>query len=340
MRRIPLLTAAALLAASWSLAGAGPNKVRIGYPSAGALINGQVGLVLANTDILARNGLDAEVVPFLYGTQMQEALLAGKIDVALTSEANFVNLAAKFPCKVIATLGSAGRIAIMVRKDSPAVKVADLKGKTVATVFGTSAHYPAVQWVLKAGLAPDKDVKVVHMAASEGRAALVKGDVDAIVIWDPFVEDFIQKKAARILEYSPAFLTTTVASADFLRRSPGAAENFLVALHQAALYMARNHSAVNGWLAKSMGVPAGIIDKGSRYNAVYAGAKRLKDIDLEPAGALLARLKEIADFNLQGGLLKERSPVLENVDAGFAAAARAKALAGKFDLAGVSLKEK
>ncbi len=329
-----------LLAACCAAAGAENNHIRIGYPSAGALINGQVGTVLANTDILAKNGLDAEVTPFLYGSQMQEALLAGKIDVALTSEANFVNLAAKFPCKVIATLGPAGRIAVMVREGSPLNKVSDLKGKTVTTVFGTSAHYPAVQWLLKAGLTPDKDVKLVHMAAAEGRAALMKGDIDAIVIWDPFVEDFIEKKAARMLDYSPSFFTTTVVSAEFLKNEPAAAVNFLAALQQAVLYMAKNHALANGWLAKTMGVSAEIIDKGSAFNTSYARAKKLKDINLAPAKDLLTRLQQIADFNLASGLLKEKSPVLENVDPSFAKTAREKALAGKFDPAAVSVKEK
>lgn len=333
MKKIFLAAAAAALLAGG--ASAEGRRIRVGYPSAGALINGQVGAVLANTDILAKNGLEAEVIPFLYGTQMQEALLAGKIDVALTSEANFVNLAVKYPCKVIATLGSAGRIAVMVKEGSPIRKVADLKGRTVCTVFGTSAHYPAVQWLLKAGLDPAKDVKLVHMAAAEGRAALVKGDLDAIVIWDPFVEDFVEKKAARVLEANPSFLTTTVASADFLKNSPEAAEDFLVALQQAALYMARNHAQVNEWLSKTMGVAPGIIDKGSAFNKAYAKARRLKDIDLVPGKELLTRLQQIAEFNLSTGLLKEKSPVAENTETGLAKRAREKALASKFDPAKV-----
>lgn len=330
-----IILAAAAVAALAGAAGAEGRRIRVGYPSAGALINGQVGAVLANTDILARNGLEAEVIPFLYGTQMQEALLAGKIDVALTSEANFVNLAVKYPCKVIATLGSAGRIAVMVKEGSPVKKVADLRGKTVCTVFGTSAHYPAVQWLRRAGLDPAKDVKLVHMAAAEARAGLVKGDIDAIVIWDPFVEDFVEKKAARVLEANPSFLTTTVASAEFLKRSPEAAVDFLAALQQAALYMALNHERVNEWLSKTMGVAPAIIHKGSAFNKTYSRARRLKDIDLAPGKELLTRLRQIADFNLSSGLLKEKSPVEENTEAGFAKAAREKALASEFDPAKV-----
>ncbi|HNW44423.1 MAG TPA: NrtA/SsuA/CpmA family ABC transporter substrate-binding protein [Elusimicrobiales bacterium] len=295
---------------------------------------------MERTDILEKNGLEAEVTPFLYGPPMQEALLAGHIDIALTSEANFVNLAAKFPCKMIGTLGSAGRIAVMVKTDSPVKSVADLKGKTVVTVFGTSAHYPAVQWLLKAGLDPAKDVKLLHMAAAEGRAALLKGDIDAIVMWDPFVEDFVQKKAARILKYNPSFWTTTVASEEFLKRSPAAAEKFLLALHEAALFMARNKDLVNGWLSKTMNVAPALIDKGSSYNTNYAKAKKLKQVDIVPGAELLERLDAIADFNLHNGLLKQKSPVREKTDLSFVKAAAKTARSLKFDAGTVAVREK
>ncbi|OGS12402.1 MAG: hypothetical protein A2234_02885 [Elusimicrobia bacterium RIFOXYA2_FULL_58_8] len=319
---------------------AAAEKIRIGYPSAGSLISGQIGAILERTDILERNGLEGEVTPFLYGPPMQEALLAGHIDVALTSEANFVNLAAKFPCKMIATLGSAGRIAIMVRNDSPIKSVADLRGKTLATVFGTSAHYPAVQWLLKAGLDPAKDVKLLHMAAAEGRAALIKGDIDAITMWDPFVEDFIQKKAARVLQHNPSFWTTTVASEEFLKNKPDTVVNFLLALHEASLFLALNKELANGWLSKTMNVSPAVIDKGSSYNSNYARAKKLKDISIVPGKELLERLKQIANFNLASGLLKEKSPVKEKTDLSFAKAAAKKANEFKSGPATVRIKDK
>jgi len=319
---------------------ASAEKIRIGYPSAGALINGQAGAILEKTDILEKNGLEGEVTPFLYGPPMQEALLAGHIDIALTSEANFVNLAAKFPCKIIATLGSAGRIAIMVREDSPVKSVAGLKGKTITTIFGTSAHYPTVQWLQLAGLDPARDVKLLHMAAAEGRAALIKGDIDAITMWDPFVADFVRKKAARVLVYNPSFWTTVVASDEFLEKSPEAAERFLLALHEAALYMARDKGLVNGWLSKTMNVAPAIINKGSSYNSNYAKAEKLKDIRLVPSAELLERLGQIADFNLASGLIREKSPVKEKTELSFVKKAAAQAGTLKFDPGKVRVLEK
>ena len=332
-------TAFIFLAVLFFAGGAYAEKVRIGYPSAGALINGQIGHILEKTNILEMNGLTAEITPFPNGAPMQEALLAGHIDVALTSEANFVNLASKFPCRVIASFGSAGRIALMVKDDSPIKNTAGLKGKTVTTVFGTSAHYPAVQWLLKAGLDPEKDVKLVHMA-SGSRAALLTGDVDALVTWDPNVEDMVQKKIGRVLEANPAYWTITVVSEKFLKEQPEDAVKFLVALHEAALFMAANKDLANGWLSATMAVPADIIAKGSSYNENYSKAKKLKDVKLTPSADLIKRLQQIADFNLKNGLLKAPSPVKEKTDLSFAKAAAAKVKTLKYDPASVVVKSK
>lgn len=315
-------------------------RIRIAYPDAGALINGQVGHILEKTDILEKNGLDAEVIGFPYWPPMQEALVSGSVDVVIASEANFVNIAAKFPCKLIATVGSAGRIAVMVREDSPAKSIADLKGKTVTTVFGTSAHYPAVKWVLDAGLTPGKDIKVLHMAAAEGRAALAKGDIDAFTIWDPYVEDMVQKKSARVLVYKTSFLTTTIASEDFLKREPDAAVRFLTALHEAVLFMAKNKELVNGWLSKTNNVAPALIDKGSRYNYNYSKARKLKDVRIIPDEELLTLLENISDFNVKNSLQAEKTPVREKTDLSFVKTARARALSLKFDPASVAVKAK
>jgi len=316
------------------------RKIRIIYPNAGALINGQLGHILEKTDILERNGLDAELVGFPYWPPMQEAMVSGNADVALASEACFVNIALKFPSTQIATVGSAGRVAIMVPPGSPAKKLSDLKGKSVTTVFGTSVHYPAFKWIRDAGLTPGKDIKVTHMSAGEGQAALAKGDIDAMTIWDPFVANMEQKKTGRVLVEKPSFLTTMIATDEFLKRDPEAAIRFLTALHEAVLYLHYNKDQANAWFSKTNGVPVDIIDRGSRYNTFYAKAKKMKDIDLTPGEDLLSLLENISAFNEENKLQVGKSPVREKNDPSYVKEARKRALAAKFDPKTVKVKVK
>jgi ABC-type nitrate/sulfonate/bicarbonate transport system substrate-binding protein len=205
-------------------------------------------------------------------------------------------------------------------------------------VFGTSAHYPAVKWMLDAGLTPGKDVQVLNMAAAEGRVALAKGDIDALTIWDPYVADMIDKKSARVLVQKPSFLTTVIASDAFLRRDPEGATRFLKALYEAVLFMHYHKDLANGWLSRTNGTTPAIIDKGSRFNANYSGAKKMKDVELVPGENLLSLLESISAFNVENRLQSGPTPIREKTDLSFVKAARARALAEKFDPEKVRIK--
>jgi sulfonate transport system substrate-binding protein len=88
--------------------------------------------------------------------------------------------------------------AILVPKESPIRSVADLKGKRVALNKGSNVHYLLVQALAKAGLTP-ADIRAVYLAPADGRAAFEAGDVDAWVIWDPFLAAAQTATGARVL---------------------------------------------------------------------------------------------------------------------------------------------
>ncbi|EKS6730692.1 ABC transporter substrate-binding protein [Enterobacter ludwigii] len=61
---------------------------------------------------------------------------------------------------------------------------ADLKGKTIGTRKGTSAEY-FLHTYLKKNNIDLSSVKIVDLTPPESVAALVKGDIDAFVFWEP-----------------------------------------------------------------------------------------------------------------------------------------------------------
>lgn len=88
--------------------------------------------------------------------------------------------------------------AIIVPKTSSIHTVADLKGKKVAFGKGSSAHYTLLTALETAGLTLN-DITPVYLQPSEARTAFERGDVDAWVIWDPFLADAEVNGGARIL---------------------------------------------------------------------------------------------------------------------------------------------
>ncbi|WP_244610474.1 taurine ABC transporter substrate-binding protein [Microvirga pakistanensis] len=73
---------------------------------------------------------------------------------------------------------------LVVRNGSDINSIADLKGKTVATPFVSTAHFQLIFALTDAGVNP-KEVTILNMRPPEIAAAWDRGDIDATFIWDP-----------------------------------------------------------------------------------------------------------------------------------------------------------
>ena len=74
-----------------------------------------------------------------------------------------------------------------VKEDSPIKTVADLKGKTVGiSIIGGGTHGPFALMLKRAGVDPDKDIKLVEVSFSLSEDALRQGRVDTVNMNQPF----------------------------------------------------------------------------------------------------------------------------------------------------------
>jgi NitT/TauT family transport system substrate-binding protein len=83
-----------------------------------------------------------------------------------------------------------GNYRIVAKRSAGITRLADLKGKRVVVPRGTSAHYHLVAMLRSAGL-EETDVTLVSAPATEMAAALVKGDADAMSMWEPESENAV-----------------------------------------------------------------------------------------------------------------------------------------------------
>jgi ABC-type nitrate/sulfonate/bicarbonate transport system substrate-binding protein len=144
-------------------------------------------------------------------------------------------------------------------------------------------------------------------------AALVNSSIDAIMSWDPFVEDFIQKNIARLIKAQPFSLAVIMAE-DFIQKNPEAAAEFLISLKEAALYMATHKEQVNNWYSQLCRLDIKSIDESSKFNTIYKNAKTLSDIDITPTEDFIKTLKDIADFLFTEGLTSKKADIATGVD--------------------------
>ena len=175
-----------------------PYPVRVGWQPT-TTVEAQIAHVLQKTDILERNGLKGQFTMFSFGPAVNEALVSGAIDIGFVGDMPSVSLAAvNAPITVIGRQ-SVFRGAIIASTKSDIKTLADLKGKKVHGPVGSSIYLAALAMLEKAGLKPGPDVEIVNMGFADLSDAIRAGKIDAAFVWDPWIENFVEKGLARVI---------------------------------------------------------------------------------------------------------------------------------------------
>ena len=228
--------------------------VRIGWQTSWAT-QGQIAMVLKNTNILELNGLKGEFKGFTYGGPLNEGALAGEVDVIFTADQPACMLIAKgAKWKIVGRL-IYNRVGTIVPKNSEIKTILDLKGKRIGIPFGAAAQRETLRALKESGLDPSKDVKCLNIGINEQINVIQKGgdkgwpDIDAFSTWDPHLADLEINGKARVLDYS-LVTAVIVMSEDFIIRHPAAAVDFLKSYITAFYYYANNQKRANEWFKK------------------------------------------------------------------------------------------
>lgn len=148
---------------------------------------------------------DIEFSTFQFGPPLVEAAGADQIDLAwVGSTPPIFGAAAGADFKVIAAVQEADHQenSILVPKGSDIRSLKDLAGKRVAVPKGSSAHGMLLK-ALERGGVDDEDVTFAFLAPADALAAFKSGSVDALTIWDPFVQQVKEDPGAEVVEAGP-----------------------------------------------------------------------------------------------------------------------------------------
>lgn len=176
-----LLTAvAALLVASQPMAA---EKFKVGYLR---VMDDAQAIAAHEGGFYKKHGLDVELVEFKSGTDLIKAIVSGQLDTGVLGFTNAVAWASKGADLKVVGGAQLGYHALVVREDVGISKVADLKGKTLASqTEGSTADTVLKAVVLKeAGLKPE-DVQVMGVSPQVAVQSLVGKRVDAAFLFEP-----------------------------------------------------------------------------------------------------------------------------------------------------------
>ena len=137
---------------------------------------------------------------FESGPPMNDSLEAADSDIGFIGDVPTVTICAPGKgVEVVAIAAQAARsYAILVSGDSAIQSAADLRGKRVATVFGSTSHNMVEKYLATAGLSIN-DIELVNISASDAASVFDSDSADAVAIWEPNVTRLVETKGARIL---------------------------------------------------------------------------------------------------------------------------------------------
>lgn len=176
-----LIAALAVFAVSGQTLAA--DKFKVGYLR---VMDDAQAIVAHEGGFYKKHGLDVELVEFKSGTDLIKAIVGGQLDSGVLGFTNAVAWASKGADLKVVGGAQHGYHAIVVRDDTGIKKVADLKGRTLASqAEGSTADTVLKGVVLKdAGLKAD-DVTIMGVSPQVAVQSLAGKRVDAAFLFEP-----------------------------------------------------------------------------------------------------------------------------------------------------------
>lgn len=123
-------------------------------------------------------------------------------DVATNAETQALRVSVDRPDVRIVMTVAEGMYRIVARKSAGIASIADLKGKRVATLTQTSSGYFLGRMLSREGLTIDQVEIKEMLPLPDMVAAIQRGDVDAIAIWEPHSENAVRALGDDAIEFS------------------------------------------------------------------------------------------------------------------------------------------
>lgn len=139
-----------------------------------------------------KHGVDVELVWFPVYSDSLQAMDTGKIDGNSQALSDTLAPLTKGIDErvVLVNDNSAGGDGVVVKPQYKSIK--DLKGKKVVTELGTLEHLLLLTALEKNGMT-EKDIDFTNMAVNDAGPAFISGNLDAAVLWEPFLSKAISE---------------------------------------------------------------------------------------------------------------------------------------------------
>lgn len=206
---------------------------------------------------LENYNVEIEVVKFDTGGEIKEALEAGEITFgSLGAQPILLANNNGTPLRVIGTYKTTEECnAMVVRTDAGIKDITDLKGKRIGFTAGTTLHNLLLKILDKAQLT-ESDVELFTMNAAEIQTSLETGDIDAGILWEPYITQVLKNEDIELLIDGTGLVKEVCGYAvneDYISKNPEITAAVLKALDRAWNWADENLDSAITKIAESSG---------------------------------------------------------------------------------------
>ncbi len=292
----------------------GSVTIRVGWMTSWADA-GRVVESLIHTDIPKRNGVNIAFRSFFFGPPMNEAALAGDVDVTVVGDMPALALLAASDDWSVICRTLYFPYGLLVGKHVTARDVAGLKGMKIGVGFGTGPQPTLYRWLEEAGLDLKSDVTLVNLLPQEMAEAFRANRVDAIIIWEPTLSLLESSFGGRVLREAVGVGFMCVRNS-IIAQHPDAVRAYITSWREGILYASQHVEETKALYARDCGLPVDLLGK-IRIVDQNLSARHLNDVDVRLTEEDIAKNQRKADFAFEQGLLKRRVDVGARVNQSF-----------------------
>lgn len=238
------------------------SMTEIRYASVSSIVEAPAHVAYQN-GYFAEEGLDLTIEINSAGKTSLEHLIDGQVDIAAVMATPVVY--SSFERDDFYIIGKIEHTKIhlaVARKDSGIESAETLKGKRVAVMLGTAAHFFMDSWLIRYGL-KNSDLQIFNMSGPDSVKAIIDGSVDAMFYWFPFpvmAEWALEDNALRLpSEDIVPGSWVIVAKKEYVHQNPDTIKGFLRAIVKAENFIRQEPKISREIHAKVSGVDEAII---------------------------------------------------------------------------------
>lgn len=231
-----------------------------------------------------KQGLDVSVVSFAAGRLALDALLNGQAQFATAAETPLATGAFRHNTYTIISemMNTTTETKVIARRDAGISKPSDLAGKKIGVFVGTQAEY-FMDIFLSHHQVKRSSITVVNLQPPDMITAIVKGEIDAMVVWQPHAYNAIERLGQRAIVfpnegiYTGIFCMVTLRS--FAEKNPEIVEKILAGLIEAERFVETNPDEAIKIVADQVGIePASLKNFYGEYKFKVKSSDILLDV--------------------------------------------------------------